>query len=98
MFGGLGNYGLGWIANGNKVYFTINRVYKDAAFQHALGQLMKDQDIDAIAAHWASNQNMDFTTVDQERRDYGHLAKETMDLLKSLGPNQTQNALRSRVA
>ncbi len=97
VYGGLENYGLRLIANGKQVYFTTSRLHRDAAFLHALGAQLKDQDIDAIVGHYASQKGLSFSSSDNKKTAYQTVAREVLDFIKSLGPNENVAALRMRV-
>lgn len=98
VYGGLDNYSLRLIANGKKVFFNANKTYQSAMFTHAMSTLLKDQDIESIASHWARSRGSEFSSNEHKQSAYKELAKETMEWLVAQGPGRNQSALQQRVA
>ena len=96
VLGGLDNWGLRFVASGQRGYWTMSRTYRESQLFYGIGQGLKDNDLDSLASAFARTRSppLPFSTNDEKKAAMVHFSAHVVDLIAQVNP---QRAMENRI-
>ena len=97
VYEGLANWGLRYVASGQRGYFVMSRTYRESSFIYSLIAALKDHDLDVLISQYSRAQDQAYSSQDEKKIATQKFAQYIVTHMADLGPKKAQESLANRI-
>ena len=97
IYDGLSNWGLRFVASGQRGYFVMSRTYRESNLLYSIIAGLKECDLEMLISQFSRSRDIPYGTADEKKTATKKFADHIVEYMTTLGPQHAQASLTTRI-